>query len=192
MWSYLLICIICCQLHAWFLCFFMHLSWYSQLFVCFCVFNSTPKNFRRSWPNVKMFSFSKTNADLSYKYFSSHLLVMYFTLALDYNWLHILCIFMKSYPSKIYGVFCSLIAFDWHGNGYFRKARCCWVKIDGFTCWNEFYWNFSCTTSCSWRCFISRNQKFPEWVVDYMFSRRIIKKAINQTVVKSLLLMPMN
>ena len=41
-------------------------------------------------------------------------------------------------------------------------------------------------------CFISRNQKFPEWVVDYMFSRRIIKKAINQTVIKSLLLMPMN
>ena len=118
MWSYLLICIISCQLHAWFLCFFMHLSWYSQLFVCFCVFNSTPKIFTRPWPNVKMFSFSKTNADLSYKYFSSHLLVMYFTLALDYNWLHIWCIFMKSYPSKIYGVFCSLIAFDWHGNGY--------------------------------------------------------------------------
>ena len=157
--------------------------------LCFCLFNSTSKIFTRSWHNVKMLSSSKINADLSFKYFSSLSLVMYLTLALDYNRLHIWCIFMKSYPSKIYGVFCSSIAFDWHGNGYFRKARCCWVKIDGFTCWNEFYWNFNCTTSCSWRCFISRNKKFPKWVVD---CRRMIKKAINQTVIKSLLLMPVN
>ena len=37
-----------------------------------------------------------------------------------------------------------------------------------------------------------KESKISEWVVDYMFSRRIIKKAINQTVIKSLLLMPMN